>query len=183
MQQAPILPQQMALAPFRTSQAYNRFFFDFCVPAESPQRAGLLFGFLPDLLKSAPPTSVLHNALSAAAFANFAGRYGSPEAALNGAEQYGKTLKKLASTMNDTSATKTSTPEVLVAMCVLGIYELVTSEQMERITSWVAHTNGAAALMHIKNCQEKSPSDPMLAGIYSWIFSQMVSITTRIRSS
>jgi len=105
--------------------AYNRLVFDFVLPNNSTDRDGLIDGFLeflPNFYEQSSPDSCLFAAVSAVSFANFYGRFKSPEARLLGSEYCGKALKLIQYAIQDYSQAKSD--ETLFAVYLLGIYEV-----------------------------------------------------------
>lgn len=160
----------VSMIPFNESHARRRFFFDFCVPSDSHDHYVFL-GFVPRFASTSPEGSCLQQALAAAAYANFAGRYHSDEAKFAGVKSYGMALKSLSKEM--TKPMTSSMAETLVAISLLGMYELITSPILTVRGSWVAHTNGAIALL-CQGAPEMRPKNMPFSGIYYWIFTQMV---------
>jgi len=160
------------MIPFRPSHARHRFFYDYCVrfdPLLSHQAPFL--GFITRVSQHTPEHPCLKYSLAAASYANFAGRYRSKEATVAAVESYGAALKELSTEMASPSVSNIF--ETLVSICLLGMYELITTPEMSERGSWIAHTDGASALLQQAVENIKTP-DPAISGIYHWIFSQMV---------
>lgn len=105
--------------------AYNRFLFDFVLPNNPADHDGPrdgFLGFLPSFYEQSSPDSCLFAAVSAVSFANFDGRFKSPEARLLGSEYCGKALKLIQHAIQDYSQAKSD--ETLFAVYLLGIYEV-----------------------------------------------------------
>lgn len=161
----------VSLIPFKDSHARHRFFFDYCIPYDPHHPYTAFLGFVPQLAQTSPEGSCLQQALAAAAYANFAGRYHSDDAKLAGAENYGKALISLSKEMS--KPVTSAVAETLVAISLLGMYELTTSPVLAGRGSWVAHTNGAVALLR-QGVLEMTPKQKVFSGIYHWVFTQMV---------
>jgi len=162
------------MIPFRSSHAHHRFFFDYCIPFDPLlcHQAAYL-GFIFRFSQQSPEHPGLRYSLAATSYANFGGRYHSKEASIAAVENYGKALKHLSVEMAKPSVTNVF--ENLVSICLLGMYELIASQEMNERGSWIAHTDGAAALLY-RAAKTMSTPDPAITGIYHWIFSQMVRI-------
>ena len=171
---ASSIPPNLSMIPFQSSHAHHRFFFDYCIPFDpllSHQTPYL--GFISRVSQQSPEHPCLRFSLAATSYANFAGRYHSNEASVAAVESYGKALKQLSVEMIKPSVTNLF--ENLVSICLLGMYELITNQEMSERGSWIAHTDGAAALLYQAAKTMKTP-DPSISGMYHWIFSQMVRI-------
>lgn len=151
--------------------AYNRFLFDFVIPNNSADHDGPrdgFLGFLPSFYEQSSPDSCLFAAVSAVSFANFDGRFKSPEAKLLGSEYCGKALKLIQHAIQDYSQAKSD--ETLFAVYLLGIYENLTTATYNG--SWIAHKRGAVALISLRDPQQYNT--PNGARLFDLVYVQML---------
>lgn len=151
--------------------AYNRFLFDFVLPNDSVNRDGPNNGFLtflPSLYEQSSPGSCLYAAMFAVSFANFDGRFKSPEARLLSSEYCGRALKSIQLAIQDQSQAKSD--KTLLAVYLLGIYENLTATTYNG--SWIAHKKGSTALIRLRDPQQYNTS--VGAQLFDLVYVQML---------
>jgi hypothetical protein len=106
---------------------------------------------MPQLFHEAGTESCLHAAVLAVAYANFHRRAGTfiEDGQVLGREYYGKALS-LVSEATQREATARS-DQVLTAVHVLGIYEVMSTGGGNNKLFWNAHAQGSAALLKLRD--------------------------------
>lgn len=147
-------------------RAISRFYFDF---------VDLKFPFL-EVLTPRPSTarktdSFLQCTVSAVSYANFAGRFNDRQAARAGAMEYGKAMRKLATTMDDPALFKSA--EVCLSVYLLCLYETMAGDTLDGTLQ--AHLRGCGVVLSMYNPSTiKSSAERML---YSTMYAQQVSLS------
>ncbi|KAF2238185.1 hypothetical protein EV356DRAFT_573755 [Viridothelium virens] len=146
--------QHVELGPELWEAVINRFFFDFVVPPdlEDPQWSGFL-SHLPALFNQTQPNSALANAVTAAAFANYAGRIGNTECETYGLKYYVSALKLMGQAVRDPS--EVGSISTLLTSFVLGLYEVITPTHVSAGEgSWATHRDGGSLLLSLRGPQQ-----------------------------
>ncbi|QDS69704.1 hypothetical protein FKW77_009800 [Venturia effusa] len=150
--------------------ALARFMYDFVIEPTPQNPYSSFFGFVPKIRSTMNKSSPAFAALSAAAFANLAGRCQSAEAKTRSVEEYGRAIQLLKITMNSTDAN--SCVDLLATSSLLGTYELMTAPHLSRGGSYSAHINGSVAILNQNSSVDQLQLDA--GGLFLAIFSQML---------
>ena len=187
----------------------KRFFFDWviedqlvadeAVESSMPRRSVGFLSFLPMMFfhaARATPKSVLVEAVTALAFANYGRRLKYPEALTQALKSYCTALNLLKQLILDPAGARKD--ETLVSIALLGMYEAgfptlkpsyaylgmqrrlanrllhqtLISPSYTMHGSWTAHLNGAATLLSARCSRNSNPK--IVAGLCGMLFNQMV---------
>jgi hypothetical protein len=164
------VPQAISVMLSLRDIACQRFMFDYVIPPTLENPYSSFMAFVPKLCLSADTNSPASAALSAAAFANFAGRFGSDEARTRSVEEYGRAIQLLKTTIG--SEENHSCMELLATSSLLGTYELQTAPYLTKGGSWTAHVNGSVAILNMNFSADQLTAD--VGGLFQGIVSQML---------
>ena len=94
----------------------------------------------------------LSASIHAASLASFSNEFNSGDVLRQSREQYGRALRLTNSALGSPKeATKDST---LIAVMLLGLYEILTCTNQSSSTSWMDHINGATVLLRLRGRQQ-----------------------------
>ncbi|OCK85394.1 hypothetical protein K432DRAFT_377746 [Lepidopterella palustris CBS 459.81] len=151
--------------------AWQRFCFDFVIPNLSTDARSVATGvleFLPSMYEKCSPESPLWAAVAAVSYANFDGRFKSPEARLLGSEFCGRALRLIQTAIGDPLQARSD--ETLLSVYLLGIWENLTAPEYNG--SWIAHKSGSVALLRLR--EPYMSSTTISARLFDLVYIQML---------
>jgi hypothetical protein len=150
--------------------ASKRFIFDFVIPEESQvPRTG--FSFVCGFVDNMEPNTCIYHAFRATSLSNIAARSKSRQASDMASEEYGKSIKLLTPYVTDPEL---SPPlEVLSSVCLLSLYEVLSTPYLTHGGSWQAHVNGSCAILN--SMYAKGGNDlKAISELFTYITTQML---------
>ncbi|KAF2747154.1 hypothetical protein M011DRAFT_468044 [Sporormia fimetaria CBS 119925] len=148
------------------------FFFNNFIPISLPQQPENMRGYLEllvPLYSRAMPSSALHLATKAVAFATVGNYPGKQELLQQAFTSYGKALKKLNRDMND-PVSATSDESVVTAL-LFSLFETIMTTN-NSIAGWGTHVDGAVELTKLRGIEQLN--DPMSSAVFKAVRTIMI---------
>lgn len=135
--------------PLEDEAAYF-FFYNFV--SEDPTSATAYSQVLPSLYRQDSPFSALPKIIDAIGLAGIANMKHAPELMVAAGQKYARVLRSITATIQDSK--EASTDQTLMAVLLLGMFEIITCSNPESMRSWANHVSGATAIARLRGTDQ-----------------------------